>query len=68
MILLLTEADLVSKEKLSKQNLVGAFGFSNDKIVLILLTKFIVFYIRFLIIHIQGSSLSRPVSRLFRGD
>ena len=59
---------MVLKERLSKRNLISAFNSSNNKIILIILTKVVALYIRLSAIYICRTSFQRFVSRLFGGD
>lgn len=52
LILLLVETDLVPKEKYSKKNVIRPFSSSGGKIIPILLTKVIAFYVGFFVVHI----------------
>ena len=51
-LLLPAEVDLVLKEESNKRNSVGTFGFGSGKVILILLTKVIAFYLGFTKIYI----------------
>lgn len=64
-VLLPAKADLILKKGCSKKNLVGIFNFSSNKIVLILLTKVIVFYVGFTTIHVWELDFQKLISRLF---
>lgn len=68
LVLLSVKIDLISKKKRSKKNLVGAFGSSSGKVIFTLMTKIIIFYIKFTIIHVQKSGLKVSVSRLFKSS
>ena len=50
------EVDLISKKKDHKQNLVKSNDFNNGKIIFILLTKVVIFFIGPNTINIKGSS------------
>lgn len=54
--LLLVEADPIPKEGCGKRNLVRLFNSNSGKIILILLTRVVVFYVRFPAIHIREAS------------
>lgn len=53
LILILAEVDIVIQEKSYKRNMVGAFGFGNGKIILILLIEVITFHAESTTIHIR---------------
>lgn len=50
LILLPVEADLILKERRGKRNLISVVSFNVDKVVLILLTEFVVFHERFAVV------------------
>ena len=52
LILLPVEVDAITQEKSCKKNTIGAFGFSGGKVILIILTKIITFYVGLITIHI----------------
>lgn len=53
LILLLAEVNSVSKKKPSKKNSISALSSNSDKIILILLTKIVTFYVKSSTIHVQ---------------
>lgn len=65
-VLLSSKVDRILK-KSHKQNSIKPNGFSNDKIVVALLTKVITFYVVPIIINIGGSSLKKLFSGFFHG-
>lgn len=65
--LLLVEADPIPKEGYGKRNLVRLFNSNSGKIILILLTRVVVFYVRFPAVYIRGASFQRFILGLFRG-
>lgn len=46
-VLLSSKVDVVAKKRYSKGNAVRTFSFSNDKVIFILLTEVIIFYVGF---------------------
>ena len=52
LIFLPIKVNLILKKKYNKKNLVRAFGSNDDKIIFKILTKIIVFNMRFIAIHI----------------
>lgn len=67
LILLSAEADLVSKERYSKKNLVSALSFSDGRIILILLTEVIILYAGFAVVYVQKAGFQGLISRLLKG-
>ena len=57
LILLSTEVDMVMQEEYWKKNTVGALGSSGGKVILILLAKVIIFYVRLTTIDVRWSGL-----------
>ena len=53
LILLPAEADLISKKTRSKKHLVSNFISSGGKVILTLLTKLVISFMRFIVIYIQ---------------
>lgn len=53
-VLLSTKADSVLKKRRSKKNLIRAFNSNGSKIILILITKILAFYLRFFVVYIGG--------------
>lgn len=68
LILLLAKADLVLKKRYKKKNLVNTLSSCSVKVVLTLLTKVVVFYMRFFIIYIWEVSFQRFVLGLFQSN
>lgn len=52
LILLSAEIDLVSKEGRSKKNLISALSFSGGKVIVILLTEIVAFYMEFITVYV----------------
>ena len=54
---MLVKVDLVLKKKGRKQNLIWSGGFSNGKVVFVLLIKVIILYIKPIAINVKGFGL-----------
>lgn len=66
-VILLAEANLVSKERHSKKNSVKVFGFNGGKVTSTLVTKVKTFHIRFTTIYVRRLGLLKLISKFFRG-
>ncbi len=63
--MLLLKIDIISKKKNHKQSLVCLGSFSDDKLMLILLTEVVTFHIRLTIINIKKLGLKKLFSNFF---
>ena len=68
LVLLPAKADLVPKEGHGKGNFVNSSSSNSGKVVFILLTEVVVFYMGLFAIHIKETGFQGLISRLCRGD
>ena len=67
LVLLSTEVDAVMQKRCCKVNMVEVFGPSNSKMILTLLTKVIIFYVRLTTIDVRGFGLQWLLTGIVRG-
>lgn len=67
LVLLPTEADLVTKERRSKGKLVNTLNPSGSKVIFTLLTEVVAFYMGPTVIYIWGTSFQGLISKLLKG-